>query len=198
MLLCLDESLFSCAGGSCAFAVSDAVDADRGLGGRLVTRDPPLGGTGNVPMLVVFRIVFGRVVFIEGTSGGWLLRVGTAGVELVLNGRGVGRPEGVTERLGIALFLGVVVGSCEGVDLRRDSPPMSLGLSGDKRRVFVTGSAGRGPFGGGGRAVRGSVEVEVMVEVISQCGGGLLRLSARRRLLAPLEGSRPTAKVLLS
>lgn len=154
--------------GSCVFAVSDDVDADSGLGGRLDTRGQPFGGRGKVPMLVVLRMVFGRI---EGTSGGGLLRVGTEGVELALNGRSVGRPDGVTERLGIALFLGVVVGNCEGVDLRRDAAATSSRLLVDRRRVLATGSAGRGPFGGGGRGLRDMVEVEVMVvEAIAPCG----------------------------
>lgn len=119
-----------------------------------------------MPMLVVFRIVFGIEVFIVGTSGALLLSVGTEGVELALDGRGVGKPEGVTDRLGMALLFGVVVGSCEGVELRRDSAPTSRLLSVDMRRVLAMGSAGSGPFGGG-RGVRGMVDVEVMVEVIA-------------------------------
>lgn len=125
-------------------------------------------------MLVVLRIVLGMAVFIEGTSGGLLLSVGTEGVELALNGRGVGRPEGVMDRPEIALFLGVVVGSCDGVELRRESAPTSTLLSVDIRRVLGTGSAGSGPFGGG-RGVRGIVEVEVMVEVIAQATGSRCR-----------------------
>lgn len=171
--------------------LSEAVEAESGLGGRLVTRlPPPLGGSGNVPMLVVFRIVFGMEVLIEGTSGGMLLSVGTEGVELALYGRGVGRPEGVTDRPGSALFLGVVVGNWDGVELRRDSGPTSRLLSVDIRRVLAIGSAGRGPFGGG-RGVRGRSEVDVMVEVIAQAANRrcrcLLQPSARQRMPAALE-----------
>jgi hypothetical protein len=34
------------------------VEVERGLGGRLLPRTAPLGGSGKAPMLVVFRIVF--------------------------------------------------------------------------------------------------------------------------------------------
>lgn len=161
---------------------------------------PPLGGNGKVPMLVVLRIVFGMEVLIEGTSGGLLCSVGTEGVEFALYGRGVGRAEGVTDRLGSALFLGVVVGSCEGVELRRDSAPISWLLSVDIRRVLGTGNAGRGPFGGG-RGVRGRSEVEVMVEVIAQAADSwcqcLLQPSARPTATCRAWGKSVAARVLI-
>lgn len=45
-------------------------------------------------------------------------------------------------------------------------------VSGDLFRVLYTGKAGRGPEGGG-RGVRGSVDVMVVVELIAcSCRGG--------------------------
>lgn len=85
------------------------VDADSGLGGKLLTRGLALGGGGNAPMLVVLRTVLpgvgraednGDVAVVEALFGAVVvLSVGTAGVELVLTGLGVGRPDAVTDRV---------------------------------------------------------------------------------------------------
>lgn len=89
--------------------------------------------------------------------------MGTVGVEFDFVGLGVGTPECVTDRPGIEDFFGVVEGICEAVDVRRESLPLAR-LPFEERRVLLTGRAGRGPVGGG-RGVRG--RVEVMVEAIS-------------------------------
>jgi hypothetical protein len=48
----------------------DEVDAERGLGGRLVTRaEAAWGGSGKDPMLDVLRIVFGRTEGVAGELG---------------------------------------------------------------------------------------------------------------------------------
>jgi hypothetical protein len=159
-LLCFDESLLLlvvvCIGGG---SLGDVVDAESGLGGRLVTRTELLGGRGKEPMLVVLRTVFGMPVLPivgTGTSEEYgLLSVGIEGVEFVFVGRGVGTPVEVNERLGIEDFFGVVEGICD--ECRE--PPLAR-LSFEARRFLPTGRAGRGPVGGG-RGVRGRVEVTV-------------------------------------
>lgn len=71
------------------------------------------------------------------------LNVGTAGVETVFVGRGVGRPD--TER-----FVGVF-----GIDIPEAAEPgletlsSSAGTSGSDLRVLAMGNAGSGPLGGG-------------------------------------------------
>lgn len=84
-------------------------------------------------MLVVLRTVLGIPVDEgvgecegAGTSGKVAPRVGTEGVEFALV-LGVGRPERVTDREGMAVRFGVEVGSCEGeiVDVRGDSEDWS-------------------------------------------------------------------------
>ncbi len=83
------------------------VDVDKGLGGRLLTL-VILGGTGNAPTLVVFLNVFpgvGRadeddeVLLVFAVDVEAVFSVGTAGVECVLPGLGVGNPDAVTERV---------------------------------------------------------------------------------------------------
>lgn len=87
-LRCLAESRFA----FCASPLTSDVDvdADSGLGGRLLTLGLAFGGAGNEPTLVVFRILFPGVgsadvgvdvdVAIPYAMDG-LLRVGTAGVD---------------------------------------------------------------------------------------------------------------------
>lgn len=158
---------------------------DSGLGGRLVTRGVPFGGKGNWPILAVLRIVLGNPLPEspgdgEGTGGsGVVLNVGIEGEELVFVLPGVGSPEEVTDRTeGMAVRLGVVVvrGS-EAVDVRRDSGS-SPSVSVDFERVLYTGRAGSG-FDGGGRAVRGSVEVIVELMLVPVWRSAVLQLSAR-------------------
>lgn len=118
-------------------------------------------------MLAVLRTVLGkplpeRLGDGEGIGGsGVVLKVGIEGVELAFVLPGVGSPEVVTDRTeGMAVRLGVVdVRGSDAVDVRRDSGS-SPSVSVDFDLVLYTGRAGRGPDGGG-RAVRGSVEVIV-------------------------------------
>ncbi len=128
------------------------VEVESGLGGRLLFR-AILGGAGKAPMLVVFRTVLPGVGRAE--IGGDIapepgirltpevLSVGTAGVDCVLVGRGVGRPEDVTARVS-GLPAGVAIDEAE--DAGRDSG--SSGMSGSGFLVFVMGRAGNGPDGG--------------------------------------------------
>ena len=73
-----------------------------------------------------------------------VFRVGTAGVECIFIGLGVGKPEDeyVTDResglLGVAIEAAASVGRGSGAS----------GMSRSGFRVFVIGSAGNGPFGG--------------------------------------------------
>lgn len=89
------------------------VVVERGLGGRSEIRGLPAGGKGKAPKLVVLRSVLPSVGMAdEGGVGegevpspvclekSAVLSVGTAGVECVLDGFGVGRPETVTARVG--------------------------------------------------------------------------------------------------
>lgn len=75
--------------------------------------------------------------------------------------RGVGRPETVTDREGMDVFLDEGGGMLEAVEVRRESG-VEARLSADGRRVLDTGNAGKGPVGGG-RGVRGSWLAEAMV-----------------------------------
>ena len=87
-LLCFDSRLLiRCVCRPLASVVE--VDSDRGLGGRLLTR-AALGGCGNAPILVVFRIDFvGDAIAVEDCVATFesafaalpVLSVGTAGVE---------------------------------------------------------------------------------------------------------------------
>lgn len=106
----------------------EEVEAERGLGGRLLTRELPLGGKGKEPILVVFRSVLGMLVFGSGGEGdgpgvsaGAELGAVSESVELDLDCLGVGSPDTVTDREGIAVRFGVEVGSCEAVEARRES-----------------------------------------------------------------------------
>lgn len=173
------------------------VEVDSGLGGRLDTRGLlDLGGSGKAPMLVVLRKVLAGVgkaeegvpysgdaeedgVMLADVSV--VLRVGTAGVERIFAGFGVGRPEGVTDRETAARGGG---GMAE-----PDEPGRASGDASDTScsgfRVFATGSAGRGPEGGAWGEVGGRRRpVDVMVADMER-GGSLFRCcgapSARRR-----------------
>lgn len=123
---------------------------ESGLGGRLLTREF-LGGAGKAPALVVLRSVLpgvGRDDTGEGEPVGGVilavvLRVGIAGVECVFVGRGVGRPEVVTDRVS-GLPAGVAIDDAE--DAGRLSA--SSGMAGNGFLVLAMGRAGRGPEGG--------------------------------------------------
>lgn len=126
------------------------VDVDRGLGGKLLTLEF-FGGAGKAPILVVFRSVFpgvGRADTGEGEPVGGVivdveLNVGIAGVECVLTGRGVGRPEVVTARVS-GLPIGVAMDDAE----EGGRLSASSGIAGSGFLVLATGKAGRGPDGG--------------------------------------------------
>lgn len=157
---------------SAAFPLMSDVEADvdNGLGGRLLTRGFDLGGFGNAPMLVVLRTVLpgvgiaeegGDVVAEPGFDIVVVLRVGTAGVDCVCTGFGVGRPEVVTDR---------VRGLLIGVAIEEDAEPGRevSGISGKGFRVFAIGNAGKGPVGGadGGGALVGRCGIaDVIVAV---------------------------------
>ncbi len=137
------------------------VEVESGLGGKLGL---PFGGSGKPPILVVLRkVVLGAGRPEDNVADGGdsaevatiVLRVGTAGEERDLLAFGVGRPDVVTDLVGI---FGVVV-------VEDESP--TAGLSGRAFLVLYTGSAGRGPFGGASGEVEGRrvVVVEVMVAV---------------------------------
>lgn len=169
------------------FCSFEDVDADSGLGGRLVTLAAPLGGRGKEPMLLVFLTVFGMPEPIGGEGEGagrasLVDRVGTADVELALAGLfGVGRPEIVTAREGMDVFFDEGGGILEAVEVRLDSAaaPSSLYL-----RVLETGKAGSGPVGGG-RGVLGPERVDAMMGwlfgYMRSCGG---RCAYLQQLLA--------------
>ena len=145
-------------------------DVDKGLGGRLLTRGLVFGGFGNAPMLVVLRTVLPGVGIAD--DGGEVavefdvdilavLRVGTAGVDCVCTGFGVGRPDVVTDR---------VRGLLIGVAIEEDAEPGRdvSGMSGNGFLVFAIGKAGKGPVGGadGGGALVGRCGMaDVMVAV---------------------------------
>ena len=132
--------------------ISDVdVDAERGLGGRLFTRGLLLGGAGKAPMLVVLRTLFPGVGNAEDCGADIefafdikvLLRVGTAGVDCVFTGFGVGKPVVVTDRES-GLLAGVAIE--DAADVGRES-----GVSGTSESAFLVfpiGSAGKGPDGG--------------------------------------------------
>lgn len=149
-------------------------EADSGLGGRLFTR--VFGGCGNAPILVVLRKVLpgvGRPLGGEfevaefapefpGTlAKAAVFSVGTAGVVFALMSLGVGRPDVVTDRLGV---VAPGVGMLDAAEPGRDT---SSGISGKGLRIFEIGSAGNGPVGGGcgGRedVLCGSAEAIVVV-----------------------------------
>jgi hypothetical protein len=66
-LRCFEESRFV---RFCDLISFDEVDAERGLGGRLVTRvEAAWGGSGKVPMLDVLRIVLGNAEGVPGELG---------------------------------------------------------------------------------------------------------------------------------
>ena len=146
----------------CSF---DDVEADSGLGGRLVTRVEPFGGRGKEPMLVVFLTVLGMPEPMGGDGEGagrvsLVDKVGTAGVELALVGLfGVGRPEMVTAREGMDVFFDEGGGMLEAVEVRLDSEAVASSLY---LRVLETGNAGNGPVGGG-RGVLGPERVDAIV-----------------------------------
>ena len=108
---------------------------------------------------VVVEVLFGAVV---------VLIVGTVGVDWVFTGRGVGKPEVVTD-----LVNGFPDGAAidEAAEPGRD--PRSSGISGNglEDLVFVIGSAGRGAVGGavgGGLILEGLCGIaEVMVVVMA-------------------------------
>lgn len=117
---------------------------------------------------MVFRSVLGIPVPTggEGEGGGASteFKVGTAGVEFALVPLGVGRPETVADREGMAVFLVVVVGRWDAVEVRLESGGVASSSSAACLRFLGTGRAGRGPVGGG-RGVRGRAEVMIEVEV---------------------------------
>ena len=129
------------------------VEAESGLGGRLLTRGLGFGGLEKAPILVVFRTALPGVgnaeegVDVElelAFKPAVVLRVGTAGVDCVFMGLGVGRPVDVRERVGVLLV---------GTEMSKDAEPGGVssgvsGMSGSGFLVFVIGSAGSGPDGG--------------------------------------------------
>jgi hypothetical protein len=130
------------------------VDADSGLGGRLLTLVLTFGGAGNDPMLVVFRIVLPGVgsadpggevavdvVFVFDIDV--VLSVGMAGVEFVFTGLGVGKLEVVTDR-DSGLFDGAAIEEAAEVGLESGAS----GISDRGFLVLATGSAGKGALGG--------------------------------------------------
>ena len=166
VLLWADESRLAigCTG---VFPFSfDEAEVESGLGGRLFSRGLLLilGGSGKEPILAVLRTVFGMAeAGVSDGAGGIgedegiseVFRVGTEGVELVLVSLGVGNPEWVTDREGIADFLGVSAGSCVPFEGRPESAESVLssfsGVSGFSikwLRSLDTGNAGSGPVGG--------------------------------------------------
>lgn len=154
------------------------VDVDNGLGGRLVTLVAEFGGGGNAPMLVVLRTAFAGVGIVDdngdvdvvGALFGAVvvLSVGTAGVECVFTGLGVGKPEVVTDRDN-----GLPEGAAieDAAELGRDRDSGSSGISGKGFLVFAIGSAGKGAVGGavgGGLIFEGLCGIaEVIVVVIA-------------------------------
>ena len=145
------------------------VDADNGLGGRLFTLGGTFGGAGKAPILVVLRTLFPGVG--SADDGAELksalavedfLSVGTAGVDCVFVGLGVGNPVVVTDRES-GLPAGVAIE--EAAEVGRESDVS--GISGSGFLVFAIGNAGRGPDGGapaGGGGLRcGKADVIVAV-----------------------------------
>jgi hypothetical protein len=116
-------------------------EVESGLGGRLETREVPLGGRGKAPMLVTLRRVLGTAVraglelveYDDRVVPPW--RVGTEGVELALMVLGVRRPVSGTERADaeVAVRLGVEVGSMEvlATEMRREASSRSSQRSSD-------------------------------------------------------------------
>ena len=110
------------------------------------------GGAGNAPILVVLRTVFpgagsagdsgvGEVEVVLDTNA--VLRVGTAGVDWVFTGLGVGKPEVVTDRES-----GLLAGAAIEDDAEVGRESAESGTSGNGFLVFPIGSAGKGPDGG--------------------------------------------------
>ena len=127
-----------------------------------------------MPMLLVFRTVFpGDGSADAGGVGNEaaleifvVLSVGTAGVDCVFVGFGVGRPDVVTARVRGLIAGPEIEAEPEPVELGRDSAPS--GVSGSGFLVFASGSAGSGPdgggeIGGGGREVGLCGMADVMV-----------------------------------
>jgi hypothetical protein len=132
--------------------ISDVdVDAESGLGGRLLTLET-FGGAGKAPILVVFRRVLPGVGNAEvgvdvpevAVGSPVVFKVGTAGVECTFVGRGVGRPEVVTDLVGSLLTDDMD----DAEDAGRESASGSSGISGSGFLVFAIGRAGNGPEGG--------------------------------------------------
>jgi hypothetical protein len=129
-------------------------------------------------MLVVFRTAFagvgiidddGDVDAVDALFGAVaVLSVGTAGVECVFTGLGVGKPEFVTAR-----DTGLTEGAAieEAAEPGRDRASGSSGISGKGFLVFAIGSAGNGAVGGavgGGLTLEGLCGMaEVMVVVMA-------------------------------
>jgi hypothetical protein len=92
---------------------------------------------------------------------------GNEGVGVAFRTLREGSPVEVTDRVGVAIFLLGGCGSCEAVEPRRELGVYSDGSTTDRARVFGTGKAGRGAFGGaeGVRGGRGMVEVMVVVDM---------------------------------
>lgn len=78
-----------------------------------------------------------------------------------------GRLDAVTDRVGVMVFRPGGAGSCEALDPRLELGVYSDGSTTDRARVFATGRAGSGAFGGadGVRGGRGMVEVMVVVDM---------------------------------
>jgi len=142
------------------------VDAESGLGGKLGTLGLLFGGSGKAPMLVVLRIVLPGVGTPyegvpdrgdDGRSGVVMVvfKVGTAGVDRVFVGFGVGRPEVVTER---------VTGFEAGVSIAGEADVS--GMPDDAFLVFGIGNAGKGRDGGASGEVEGRlIPIVVIVAV---------------------------------
>jgi hypothetical protein len=147
------------------------VDVESGLGGRLLTL-ALFGGTGNAPTLVGLRRVLPGVGSedagdgepVDGDCPEAVFSVGTAGVECVLVGRGVGRPDVVTARVS-GLPTGVAIEDAE--DVGRESAKSS-GMAGNGLRSGPDGGAEGGAEGGGLRSTGrcGMAELIVAVAVI--------------------------------
>ena len=195
-LLCFVESRFDLAATN-PLTSDVEVDAESGLGGKLFTRGLVFGGAGKAPILVVFRRVFpgvGRAdaadveiaLPIEG-----LFSVGTAGVDWVFEGFGVGKPEVITD-LESGLLAGVAIED----DAETGLESGVSGISDNGFRVFPIGSAGRGPDGGAegggglceGRCGIADVIVAVAVKDIALFPGTLVRCCRSPPLPSPKGG----------
>ena len=129
-------------------------------------------------MLVVFRIAFAGVGIVDDSGDVdvvdalfgtvVVLSVGTAGVDCVFTGLGVGKPEVVTARDN-GLPKGAAID--DAAEPGRDRDSGSSGISGKGFLVFAIGSAGNGAVGGavgGGLTFEGLCGIaEVMVVVMA-------------------------------